>query len=220
MSTRTLSLDDRTYDFLLRVSADELPAMARLREETARHPLARMQISPEQGQLMTLLAELIGARRAIEVGTFTGYSALAVARALPEDGVLVACDVSEEYTSVARRYWEEAGLARRIELRLAPALDTLDSLLAAGEAGRFDLAFLDADKERYDTYYERCLALVRAGGLVLVDNALWGGRVADPAVNDAETAALRALDEKIGRDPRVTSCLVPVGDGLLIARKR
>ncbi|MCC6215531.1 MAG: class I SAM-dependent methyltransferase [Polyangiaceae bacterium] len=220
MSTRTLSLDDRTYDFLLRVSADELPAMARLREETARHPLARMQISPEQGQLMTLLAELAGARRIVEVGTFTGYSALALARALPADGRLYACDVSEEFTAVARRFWGEAGLADRIELRLAPALETLDALLAGGAAGTFDLAFIDADKERYDCYYERCLALLRPGGLVLIDNALWGGKVADPVVTDAETAALRALDEKVAGDPRVTSCLVPIGDGLLLARKR
>lgn len=220
MSTRTLSLDDRTYEFLLGVSADELPAMARLREETARHPLARMQISPEQGQLMTLLAELVGAKRIVEVGTFTGYSALALARALPADGWLVACDVSEEFTAVARRFWAEAGLAGRIELRLAPALETLDALLGGGSEGTFDLAFIDADKERYDAYYERCLALVRAGGLVLIDNALWGGKVADPAVADPETAALRALDAKVARDPRVTSCLVPIGDGLLLARKR
>jgi predicted O-methyltransferase YrrM len=181
--------------------------------------MARMQVSPEQGQFMALLARLMGARRCVEVGVFTGYSSLAVALALPPDGRIVACDVSEEWTSVARRYWAEAGVAHKIELRLAPALETLDSLHAAGGAGSFDLAFIDADKVNYLSYYERVLGLLRPGGLVVVDNTLWSGRVADSEVADADTIALRHFNEHLHFDERVDLSLLPVGDGLTLALK-
>ena len=179
-----------------------------------------MQVGPEQGQFMALLVELLGARNALEVGTFTGYSALAVALALPEDGRLVACDVSEEWTAIGRRYWEEAGVAHKIDLRLAPAVETLDALLAEGCGGTFDFAFIDADKEGYDAYYERALELMRPGGLVVLDNTLWRGKVADPTISDADTEALRALNTKLAGDERVTLSLLPVGDGVTLARKR
>jgi predicted O-methyltransferase YrrM len=220
MSNRTVSLDDRLYDYLLAVSVREPQVLAELREETAKLPSAGMQISPEQGQFMRLLAELIGARRTIEVGVFTGYSALCVAQALPPDGELVACDVSEEYTSVARRYWQRAGLEQRIRLELGPALVTLDRHIAAGEAGSFDFAFIDADKENYQAYYERCLQLLRRGGLIAIDNVLWGGSVADPDNQKSTTLAIRALNAKLIEDPRVSVSLVPIGDGLFLARKR
>lgn len=194
--------------------------MRRLREETASMEQANMQISPEQGQFMALLVELIGARSVLEIGTFTGYSALAMAVALPENGVLVACDVSEEWTAIGRRYWEEAGVGHKIELRLAPALETLDALLAEGRAGTFDFAFIDADKEGYDAYYERALELVRLGGLIALDNTLWDGKVADPAATDVDTEAIRAINAKLALDERVTLSLIPVGDGLTLARKR
>ena len=194
--------------------------MRRLREETASMEQANMQIGPEQGQFMALLVELIGARSVLEVGTFTGYSALAMAAALPENGALVACDVSEEWTAIGRRYWEEAGVAHKIELRLAPALETLDALLAEGRAGTFDFAFIDADKEGYDAYYERALELVRLGGLIALDNTLWEGKVADPAATDVDTEAIRAINAKLVLDERVTLSLIPVGDGLTLARKR
>ncbi len=220
MSTRTLGIDDRLHDYLLRFTLRESEVLRELREETARMPMSRMQISPEQGQFMALLAELIGTRRAIEVGTFTGYSTLAVASVLPEGGTLIACDVNAEWTDIGRRYWAKAGLQDRIDLRLAPALQTLDALIQDGRGGTFDFAFIDADKQNYDGYYERCLALVRQGGLVLVDNALWNGDVADPDKQDDETSAIRALNDKVNRDPRVTSSLVPIGDGVLLTRKR
>jgi len=194
--------------------------MRRLREETASMEQANMQIGPEQGQFMALLVELIGARSVLEVGTFTGYSALAMAAALPENGALVACDVSEEWTAIGRRYWEEAGVAHKIELRLAPALETLDALLAEGRAGTFDFAFIDADKEGYDAYYERALELVRLGGLIALDNTLWEGKVVDPAATDVDTEAIRAINAKLALDERVTLSLIPVGDGLTLARKR
>jgi caffeoyl-CoA O-methyltransferase len=220
MASRTLSLTDPLYDYLLTVSLREPPLLARLREETEVLPLANMQISPEQGQFMALLVELIGARRTLEVGTFTGYSALCVARALPADGQVVACDVSAEYTDVARRYWAEAGIADKIDLRLAPAVDTLDALLDDGQAGAFDFAFIDADKENYNGYYERCLALLRTGGLVAVDNVLWNGAVIDPVAQDPDTKAIRALNLQLQQDERVSLSLVPIGDGLALARKR
>ena len=220
MSTRSISLTDALYDYMLSVSLRETELQRRLREETATNPMSRMQISPEQGQFMALLARLIGARRCIEVGVFTGYSSLAVALALPDDGSIVACDVSEEWTSVARRYWTEAGVAERIDLRLAPALETLDSLLAAGDGGGFDLAFIDADKTNYLGYYERVFDLLRPGGLVVVDNTLWSGRVADPEVADADTVALRHFNERLHRDDRVDLSLLPVGDGLTLARRK
>ena len=194
--------------------------MRRLREETASLDEASMQIGADQGQFMGLLVEIMGARNALEVGTFTGYSALAVALALPDDGRLVACDVSEEWTAIARRYWEEAGVAHKIDLRLAPALETLEGLLAEGCAGTFDFAFIDADKEGYDAYYERALELMRTGGLIALDNTLWEGKVVDPAVADGDTQAIRAMNAKLAGDARVTLSLLPVGDGLTLARKR
>jgi caffeoyl-CoA O-methyltransferase len=220
MSSRTIPMTDRLYDYLLKVSLREPPLLAELRAETAKLPLAMMQISPEQGQFMALLAELIGARKAIEVGTFTGYSALCVAGALPADGKLIACDISEEFTSVARRYWAKSGIAARIELRLAPALDTLNGLLKGGGAGSFDFAFIDADKTQYDAYYEAILKLLRPGGLVTIDNVLWSGAVADGRKRDADTVALRALNEKLKTDKRISLSMLPIGDGLTLARKR
>lgn len=198
----------------------ETSVQQRLRAETARLPMGMMQIGPDQGALLALLIHLIGARRAIEVGTFTGYSALAVAAALPEDGKLVACDVSEEWTGIAKRYWREAGLTNRIELRLGPATETLAQLLRDGSAGSFDFAFIDADKTNYDAYYESCLQLLRPGGLIAIDNMLWGGAVADPSAQSADIEALRALNVKIRDDARVQSCLLTVGDGVMLARKR
>ncbi len=220
MSNRTLPLDDRLYDYLLRHSLREHPALARLRAETAAHPQVVMQISPEQGQFMQLLVRLLGARRAIEVGVFTGYSSLAVALALPPGGTLLACDISEEYTRIARRYWAEAGVADRIELVLAPALATLDARLAAGEAGRYDFAFIDADKTAYHDYYERLLRLIRPGGLIAVDNTLWSGAVADPADQEDDTRAIREFNERLHADARIDLSLVPIGDGLTLARRR
>jgi predicted O-methyltransferase YrrM len=192
----------------------------RLRAETARLPQAGMQIGPDQGALLALLARTIGARRAIEIGTFTGYSALAVAAALPVDGKLVCCDKSKEWTAIARRYWKEAGLADRIELRLGPALETLAALATEYGTSSFDFAFIDADKTSYDAYYEACLRLLRSGGLIALDNMLWSGAVANRAVRDADTKALRALNAKIRDDERVDSCLLTVGDGVMLARKR
>ncbi|MDH3475596.1 MAG: class I SAM-dependent methyltransferase [Rhodospirillales bacterium] len=220
MSNRSIALTDPLYDYLLKVSLREAPLLARLREETAALPGAAMQIAPEQGQFMALLTELIGAQRYLEIGTFTGYSTLSVALAMPADGEVVACDLSEDYTAVARRYWAEAGVAGRIDLRLAPALETLDALLAEGRSGSFDFAFIDADKENYARYVERSLALLRPGGLLAVDNVLWDGAVADPARTDEETEAIRAVNTALHGDPRVSLSLVPIGDGLTLARKR
>lgn len=220
MSNRTISLDDTLYRYLLDASLREHPALARLRAETATHPRVNMQIAPEQGQFMALLVQLMGATRCIEVGVFTGYSSLAMALALPSDGHVVACDVSEEYTAVARRHWAAAGVADKIDLRLAPATETLDALLAQGEAGRYDFAFIDADKEGYAGYYERLLQLLRPGGLVAVDNTLWDGAVADPANHEPDTVAIRAFNERLRDDERIDLSLVPIGDGLTLARKR
>jgi caffeoyl-CoA O-methyltransferase len=220
LSNRTLRLDDRTCEYLLAHSLREHPALARLRAETATHPRVNMQIAPEQGQFMQLLVRLTGARRAIEVGVFTGYSSLAVMLAMPPDGRLLALDVSEEYTDVARRHWQAAGIADRIELVLAPAGETLDARLAAGEAGRYDFAFIDADKTAYLGYYERLLKLLRPGGLIAVDNTLWHGAVANPTDRDADTEALRAFNDALHRDPRIDLSLVPIGDGLTLARLR
>jgi predicted O-methyltransferase YrrM len=220
MSRRSISLTDSLYDYLLSVSLREPDLLRRLREETAADPAARMQISPEQGQFMALLARLMGARRCLEIGVFTGYSSLALALALPDDGRIVACDVSERWTAVARRYWDAAGVARKIELRLATAMETLERLLGSGAAGTFDFAFIDADKENYVGYYERVLELLRPGGLIVVDNTLWSGRVADPENAEAGTVALRHFNEHLHRDERVDLSLVPVGDGLTLALKR
>jgi predicted O-methyltransferase YrrM len=219
MSNRTLNLDDRLYGYLLDHSLREHPELAALRAATRAHPHGRMQISPEQGQFMAMLVKLVGARRTIEVGVFTGYSALAVALALPEDGRILACDISEEFTSVGRPYWQRAGVAHKIELVLAPALATLAARLAAGAAASYDFAFIDADKASYDGYYERCLRLVRPGGLIAVDNTLWRGRVAEAAKDD-DTAALQAFNRKLHVDERVDLSLLPIGDGLTLARRR
>jgi caffeoyl-CoA O-methyltransferase len=220
MSTRTIALDDRLYHYLQAVSLREPDVLVRLRAETARLPAAGMQISPEQGQFMALLVRLLGARRCLEVGTFTGYSALACALALPPDGRLVTLDISPEWTAIARRHWLEAGVADRIELRLGPAAGSLLALLAEGAADSFDFAFIDADKTGYDGYYERVLQLVRPGGLIALDNVLWSGRVADPNAQDADTIALRALNRKLHADPRVDLSMLPLGDGLTLARRR
>ena len=218
MSNRTLSLDDKLYQYLLDHSLREHPEQTALREATRTHPHGGMQISPEQGQFMQLLVKLIGARRTIEVGTFTGYSALTVALALPKNGKVLACDISDEYTSVGKPYWQRAGVAGKIELVLAPAVQTLDARIAAGESGRYDFAFIDADKTGYDAYYERCLQLVRPGGLLAFDNTLWSGTVAHPAQDD-DTRALQALNDKLHRDDRIDMALLPIGDGLTLARK-
>ncbi len=220
MSKKTLGLDSQLYDYLLSVSVREPDILRQLREETACHPMAMMQIAPEQGQFMALLVQLLGATKTLEVGVFTGYSSLCVALALPPNGKIVACDVSEEYTAIARRYWELAGVADKIDLRLAPALHTLDELLAAGQAGTFDFAFIDADKRNYEGYYERSLQLVRPGGLIAIDNVLWAGRVVDSQVQDNQTNSIRAFNEKLYEDERVTLSLVPIADGLTLALKR
>ena len=220
MSNRTLQLDDRAYEYLLAHSLREDPALEALRTETASHPKVNMQIAPEQGQFMQMLVRLSGAKRAIEVGVFTGYSSLAVMLAMPSDARLLALDVSEEYTSIARRHWQAAGIADRIELVIAPAQDTLDARIRAGEAGQYDFAFIDADKTGYLAYYERLLTLVRPGGLITVDNTLWNGEVANPGNREADTVALRAFNDALHRDPRIDLALLPVGDGLTLARVR
>lgn len=220
MSNQTINLDERLYSYLLSATLREADVLAALRQETAERSQARMQISPEQGQFMALLVQLIGAKKTLEIGVFTGYSALAVAMALPADGQIVACDVSEEFTAIALPYWQKANVASKIDLRIAPALDTLNALIASGESGTFDFAFIDADKSNYDSYYEKSLQLIRPGGLIAVDNTLWYGRVADPEVQDNSTQKIRALNEKVRDDERVTMSLVPIGDGLLLATKR
>ena len=198
----------------------EPDALARLRKETAEMPNAGMQIGPDQGVLMGLLARLIGAKNYLEIGVFTGYSSTSVALALPDDGTVIACDVSEEFTSMARRYWAETGIAHKVSLRLGPAVETLDALLADGHAGTFDMAFIDADKPNYPHYYERVVKLLRPNGLLLIDNVLWNGKVADPEATDLDTTILRDLNATIHLDERMESCLIPIGDGLTIARKR
>lgn len=220
MSTKTTFLNQALYDYLLSVSLREPEVLRRLREYTATIPYSNMQIAPEQGQFMALLVQLMGARRTIEVGVFTGYSSLAVALALPANGQIIACDISEKWTAKAREFWQQAGVAAKIDLRLAPALETLDALLAEGQAGGFDFAFIDADKGNYIPYYERLLQLLRPGGLITVDNVLWGGQVADPAEDSDDTLAIRAFNEHLRNDERVTLSLVPIGDGLTLALKR
>lgn len=220
MSNRTLGLSDRLYDYLLAVSLREAPILTALRHETATHPMSQMQIAPEQGQLMALLVQLMGAKKTLEVGVFTGYSALVVALALPPEGKVVACDVSDDYTAIARRYWEQAGVADKIELHLAPAIDTLAALIAGGQSNTFDFAFIDADKSNYDQYYEKSLQLIRPGGLIAIDNVLWSGDVADPFITDTRTTKIRALNEKLHHDDRITLSLVPIADGLTLAHKK
>lgn len=220
MTNKTIGLSDELAAYVVEVGTREPEVLARLRAETAALPEHRMQVAPEQGAFLAMLVELIGARRCLEVGTFTGYSSLAVALALPEDGRLVCCDVSEEWTSIARRYWLEAGVAGRIDLRIAPAAHTLDGLLASGAESTYDFAFVDADKSGYDGYYERLLRLVRPGGLIAFDNTLWGGRVLDPDAEDEDTRALQALNRKLAGDERISICLLPVADGVTLARRR
>jgi O-methyltransferase len=220
MSNQSIQLTPELYTYLLDVSLRESDLLQELRERTRQMPEARMQIAPEQGQFMTLLARLLGVRQALEIGVFTGYSALCVAAALPADGRLIACDISAEYTRIAQEYWARAGVADRIDLRLAPASETLAALLAEGAAGSFDLAFIDADKTGYAGYYEQCLALLRPGGLIVVDNVLWNGRVLDTASADEDTRAIQAFNRRIHKDVRVDLSLVPVGDGLSLLRKR
>lgn len=220
MSRRTLNLDDPLYEYLLAHSLREHPTQVALREATRTWPRAGMQISPEQGQLLSLLLRLVGAKRAIEVGVFTGYSALTAALALPADGRLLACDLGDADVRLGQPYWQAAGVTDKIELVLAPARQTLAARLEAGEAGSYDFAFIDADKASYDAYYELCLQLLRPGGLIAIDNVLWNGSVAKPAHGDADTEALQALNAKIHADERVDLAMLPIGDGLTLARKR
>jgi caffeoyl-CoA O-methyltransferase len=217
---RNVQLTDALYRYLVDHSVREPEVLRELRDETAKLPNAGMQIGPDQGQFMALLAKLVGAKRCLEIGVYTGYSSLAVALALPPGGRIVACDVSEEWTTIARRYWRKAGVEDRIELRLGPALETLDRLLAAGEAGRFDFAFIDADKGNYLGYYERCLKLLRQGGLIATDNTLWSGDVADPANQKPDTVSLRAFNDALHHDERIDLALLPLGDGVTLALKR
>lgn len=220
MSTgKKLSLTDDLYNYLLSVSLREPEILGQLRQETATHPRANMQVAPEQGQFLGFLVKLIGAKKTLEVGVFTGYSSLSVALALPPDGKIVACDVSEEFTSVARRYWEQAGVADKIDLHLAPATETLEQLLAQGQAETFDFAFIDADKENYYRYYELALKLVRPGGLIAIDNVLWSGRVIQEELQDSSTVAIREFNSKLAQDDRIDVSLIAIADGLTLARK-
>jgi caffeoyl-CoA O-methyltransferase len=219
MSDRTINLDERLYRYLQEHSVREHPVQRELREATSGMAHAGMQISPEQGQFMQVLVKLMGARRTIEVGVFTGYSALSVALALPDDGKVIACDVNAQWTAMARKFWDQAGVGSKIELRLAPALQTLDQLLAAGGAGGYDFAFIDADKGNYLAYYERALAPMRRGGLIAIDNTLWSGHVADPANQEKDTVAIRALNDALHGDRRVLPSMLPLGDGLTLALK-
>jgi len=220
MSRQSLGLSDELHEYLLSVSLRESEVMRALREETAAHPKSDMQIAPEQGQFLQLLVRMIGARRTIEIGVFTGYSALAVAEALPPNGQVVACDISDEYTQTARRYWQKAGVAETIDLRIAPALDTLDALLDDGRAGAFDFAFIDADKTEYDGYYERCLRLLRPGGVIALDNMLRGGQVAEEEPENESVRAIQDLNTKLHTDDRIHLSLLPLADGVTLAMKK
>lgn len=220
MSRNYLALNDQSYNYLLDTSLRETEVAQRLREATGNLPEGGLQISPNQGQFMALLVQLMSAKKALEVGVFTGYSALVVALALPDDGKIIACDISAEWTSIGRRYWAEAGVNHKIDLRLAPAVATLNALIADGQAGTFDFAFIDADKTNYDNYYERALQLVRKGGLIVFDNTLWYGKVADENEQDDDTVALRALNKKLQADERIFMSQIPVGDGVTLAIPR
>jgi len=220
MANKQLTLDSQLYQYVQEVSLRETKILQQLREETAQHPMSRMQISPEQGQFMGFLVRLMGAKKTLEVGVFTGYSSLSVALALPEDGKLIACDNSEEYTNIAKRYWKEAGVANKIELHLGPAVETLERFLSQGQQDSFDFMFIDADKSNYDNYYELGLKLVRSGGLIAVDNVLWSGRVADFQEQDNRTNRMREFNQKVCQDERVHLSLVPIADGLTLALKR
>jgi predicted O-methyltransferase YrrM len=220
MSKQTLGLDPKLYQYFQLNSLREPTILWQLRQETAKHSMATMQISPEQGQFMALLVQLMGAKKTLDIGVFTGYSALAVALALPPDGKVIACDLDEEYTAIARSFWQKAGVADKIELHLAPALETQGKLIEQGQENSFDFAFIDADKSNYDNYYERSMKLVRPGGLIAIDNVLWGGKVADLDVQDNRTKAIRNFNQKLLRDERVTISLIPIGDGLTLALKK
>ena len=220
MSRSTFQLSEKVHDYLLGHSLRESTFCQQLREETRPMKMGMMQVSPEQGQFMAFLVELTDARKAVEVGTFTGYSALCVAQALPADGALICCDVSEEWTAVGKKYWEQAGVSDRISLRIGPAVDTLKAIRDAGEESTFDFGFIDADKTNYRSYYEHVLALLRTGGLLLIDNVLWGGSVANPDKTDEDTEAIRALNTFLHHDDRVSLSMLPVGDGLTLALKR
>lgn len=220
MSRSSIGLSAELNQYLQEVSVHEPELLARLRGETAELPEAGMQVAPEQGQLLALLVRLMGARKILEVGVFTGYSSLSMALALPDDGRLIGCDVNEEWTAVARRYWQEAGVEGRIDLRLAPALETLDALIESGHARTFDMAFIDADKEGYAGYFERSLELLRPGGLIMVDNVLWDGRVLDDSDQSVDTVAIREFNQRLYDDRRIDLSLLPIGDGLTLARKR
>ncbi len=220
MSKQTTGLAETLADYIQSISLREPDILKQLREETAKLSMARMQISPEQGQLMALLVQLMGAKKTLEIGVFTGYSALAVALALPVDGKLIACDISEEYTAIAKDFWGRAGVSEKIDLRIAPALETLEKLIAEGEAESFDLAFIDADKRNYENYYERALTLLRPGGLILIDNVLWSGKVVDPTITDKQTQAIREFNQKLHQDSRISLSVVAIADGLTLALKR
>lgn len=219
MSSYTLSLTEKLYKYILDVSLREPTALEELRHETAKLPSARMQISPEQGQFMALLIELINAKKTLDIGVYTGYSALAVALALPIDGRVVACDIDAKITQIAKEFWEKAGVANKIDLRIAPAQQTLEELISNGEVNTFDFAFIDADKSNYENYYELALQLLRLGGLIMIDNTLWGGDVIDPNINDNATRAIRAINKKLHHDDRITLSMIPLGDGVTLARK-
>lgn len=220
MGKKFINMNDGLYEYMLSVSLKESEPLRRLRDETAREPMAVLQITPDQGQLLALLVKVVGAKRVLEIGTYTGYSAMCMAEALPEEGELVTCDISVEWTDVARRHWQQAGLADKIELRIGPAVETLEEMLADGQEQSFDIVFIDADKVNYCNYYELALRLVRSGGLILVDNTLWKGRVADQAVQDTDTCAIRKANSRIFADPRVDVSVNPVGDGLTLIHKR
>ena len=220
MSKQTTGLEPSLADYIQSISLREPDILRQLREETAKLSMAQMQISPEQGQLMALLVQLMGAKKTLEIGVFTGYSALAVALALPDDGKVIACDISEEYTAIAKDFWKKAGVSEKIDLRIAPALETLDQLISEEETESFDLAFIDADKRNYENYYERALTLLRPGGLILIDNVLWSGKVTDPTITDKQTQAIREFNQKLHQDSRISLSLVAIADGLTLALKR
>ena len=220
MTKQTTGLEKTLAEYIQSISLREPDILRQLREETAKLSMAQMQISPEQGQLMALLVQLMGAKKTLEIGVFTGYSALAVALALPNDGKMIACDISEEYTAIAKDFWTRAGVSEKIDVRIAPALETLETLITEGEAGSFDLAFIDADKRNYENYYERALTLLRPGGLILLDNVLWSGKVTDPTITDKQTQAIREFNQKLHQDSRISLSLIAIADGLTLALKR
>ena len=220
MTKQTTGLEETLADYIQSISLREPDILRQLREETAKLSMAQMQISAEQGQFMALLVQLIGAKKTLEIGVFTGYSALAVALALPNDGKVIACDISEEYMAIAKDFWGRAGVSEKIDLRIAPALETLEKLITEGEAESFDLAFIDADKRNYENYYERVLTLLRPGGLILIDNVLWSGKVVDPTITDKQTQAIREFNQKLHQDSRINLSLIAIADGLTLALKR